>query len=503
MRTAVAALAFLLLPLAAHAHVGSPNIFFEGRAGPYALSVVIRPPPTLPGVAQIDVRVTDADVTRVSVVAAFAQAGDDAAPAPTQAMPVAGDARLFSASVWLLRRGTYAVQIELESARGVGNATVPLQASALMRPVMPPALAGLLIALGSGLCVFAIALVAAIASGGSDRARGRRAALVAGIVLAAALVAGALRWRAMDRNFGNALYRPLPVLAAIEKSGVLPLLRLEPVEGGAPESSWETLVTDHGKLMHLFLIREPSLNAFAHLHPIRRDGRTFEGVLPPLPAGSYELYAELTHEDGSSETLVAKVALPEPPDRGLGLWQTTIGDGWCLSGVTPAAATEAQPNALDFDDSWHMSRASAELASPLMGGGRMIFETPGELVADRETPLRFATFTAEGEPVALEPYMGMLGHAVVRRSDGGVFVHLHPMGTVSMAAATLLARRDGNADPMPPPATGGGAASDAREVVFPYAFPRAGDYRIWVQVRTRGSGGVLTGVFDVSVRDAT
>jgi len=30
--------------------------------------------------------------------------------------------------------------------------------------------------------------------------------------------------------------------------------------------------------------------------------------------------------------------------------------------------------------------------------------------------------------------MGMAGHAVVERSDGSVFVHLHPMGTVALAS---------------------------------------------------------------------
>jgi len=90
--------------------------------------------------------------------------------------------------------------------------------------------------------------------------------------------------------------------------------------------------------------------------------------------------------------------------------------------------------------------------------------------------------------------MGMLGHAVVRRSDGSVFTHLHPVGTVSMAAAELLAARGGTASPMQ------SAIPDRiREVAFPYAFPRPGDYRIWVQVRTTKGGGVLTGVFDVRV----
>jgi hypothetical protein len=489
---ALAGLALLLLPLCAQAHVGSPNVFFEGHAGAHALSVVIRPPLTLPGVAQIDIRVGDEDVTSVTVRPEFVEAGDVAAPEATRATAVAGDTRLFNAAVWLLRRGSYGVQISVESPRGGGTVAVPLQASALERPVMPPALGALLVACGAILVGWAVWLIGATA--------GTAAAGVGALVLGGAVYAGNLRWQQMDRNFNNALYKPLPVRAEIRSDGAQALLQLAPDSGAAPESAWDTLVTDHGKLMHLFLIRENTLDAFAHLHPVRRDARAFEGVLPPLPAGSYELYAELTHESGASETLVGKVDVPAPAGLALPSGEVPDSGVWCLSPTAPVG-NAARPSTLDFDDSWHASRMSPiesgrTRESALMGGGRMIFHSDGALVADRETSLRFTAFTAGGEAAALEPYMGMLGHAVVRRSDGGVFTHLHPVGTISMAAAELLAKRDGSTEPMPPP-----SLSEAREVVFPYAFPRAGRYRMWVQVRTKRAPGVLTGVFDVDVSD--
>jgi hypothetical protein len=483
---AIALLGTLALPLVARAHVGSPNVFFEGHAGPHAVGVVIRPPSTLPGVAQIDVRVADA--ARVAVRAVFADASAEAPAAATPATPVVGEAKLWNAGVWLLRRGPYGIEISIEGSGGSGTVAVPLQAAALARPVMPPALGALLLALGALLFGWAAWLVAA-----STR---NRVATIAGVlVLAGAVYAGDLRWRVMDRSFGNALERPLPVQAAIERGEQLNRLHLAPVASGAPESTWETLVTDHGKLMHLFLIRQNDLDVFAHLHPVRRDGRSFEGVLPPLPAGDYELYAELTHESGSSQTLVAKLALPSPANGAAAdaLPPMGEGDAWCRSGVA-LPANAAEPNALDFDDAWHLGRVSGPGESRLMDGGRMVFENPDGLVADREVSLRFSVYDRGGQPERIQPYMGMLGHAVVRRSDGSVFTHLHPVGTVSMAAAELLAARAGTAQPLPAPLPG-----EASEVAFPYAFPRAGSYRIWVQVRAGAAGGVLTGVFDVEV----
>jgi hypothetical protein len=127
----------------------------------------------------------------------------------------------------------------------------------------------------------------------------------------------------------------------------------------------------------------------------------------------------------------------------------------------------------------------------------MIFPDAGKLVENRETSLRFAVFARDGQPANLQSYMGMAGHCVVRRSDGAVFTHLHPVGTISMAAQEMLLRRQGSSTTnlmkqATPTAIG--------EVSFPYAFPRAGGYRVWTQVRLNGR--VLTGVFDVRVISA-
>ena len=134
---------------------------------------------------------------------------------------------------------------------------------------------------------------------------------------------------------------------------------------------------------------------------------------------------------------------------------------------------------------------------------RMVWERgTAPLVANHFVWLRFRLETPGGKPVMdMEPYMGMAGHAEIVRSDRSVFAHIHPDGSVAMAALELTQR---NAS-----ARAGGAATDlgmnmdmrmepaAAEVSFPYGFPKAGEYRIFVQMK-RG-GQVETGVFDTEV----
>ena len=136
----------------------------------------------------------------------------------------------------------------------------------------------------------------------------------------------------------------------------------------------------------------------------------------------------------------------------------------------------------------------------------MIWErAPGPLPSSQLIWFRFRVDDAAGKPATnLEPYMGMAGHAEFIRSDLSVFAHVHPDGSISMAAEQLADASLPGRSPSPSAGTDfamsmPGMAMDPlpAEVAFPYGFPKPGLYRIFVQVKC--AGRIETGVFDAHV----
>jgi hypothetical protein len=468
------------------AHVGSPNVVYEGSAGPYPVRVVVRAPGVIPGLAEIAVRVPQGDVRRVTVRPVRWDLGTAGAPRPDEARPVDGDPRLWSAELWFMDFGSYSVHVAVEGAAGGGTVIVPVPAVATQTLGMRRGMAMGLAGLGLFLFVGALTIVGAavresvLEPGEVPDARRRRrswmARAVAVPVLALAVLGGSRWWDAEDAAYAGYLYRAPDTEATAVVLGDARVLTL-----AVTDSTWSRfspLLPDHGKLMHMFLVRGPGMDAFAHVHPVRADSDHFRVVLPPLPAGTYRLYADVVHESGFSQTFVDTVMIP----------------------AAPAAATSA---GVDADDAWRVGGADAGTAARLEDGSTMTWERD-TLAAGREATLRFRVADPSGAPAALQPYMGMMGHAAVSRDDGSVFVHLHPSGTVSATAQQLFTQREAGdttraADgQLVLRAPSHAMHGEPGVVSFPYEFPRPGRYRVWVQVKREGR--VLTAAFDADVR---
>lgn len=475
----------LLLALAAvpaQAHVGSPNVFFDGDAGPYPVRVIVRPPAVIPGLAEITVRLRDGrKVDGITVQPVQYKAGFKGAPPPDAAVQVPGAPDTWSAQLWLMRGSSYTVRVVVQGPAGPGEALVPVTAVPMQVLRMDKGLGTILVFLGLFLFVGAVSIVGAAVresvltpgeeADGGRRARARVLSVVAAALFALILWGGRNWWNSVDSEAREGIFKPFQIRTSMVLAEGRPALALRIQD--ERRADWSPLMPDHGKLMHLFLIREPGLDAFAHLHPVMKDPNDFLAALPSLPAGTYRVYADVIHESGFFQTFVDTARIP--------------------------GGTGGPPQ--DPDDSWRASaplgRANSDV-SPLEDGGSMVWKR-GPLAAGRETELRFEVRGPDGRPAPLEPYMGMLSHAVITRDDGQVFVHLHPMGTVSMAAQQAFAAKEreeeGKASPVSMASMPG--MSSGGTVSFPYEFPRPGRYRLWVQVKTGGK--VQTGVFDAEV----
>ncbi|MDP9201648.1 MAG: hypothetical protein M3P26_06915 [Gemmatimonadota bacterium] len=487
------------------AHVGSPDAWYEGNAGPYHVIVQIATPGVVPGVANVFTRVVGRGVEQVTVQANRFDALA-AAPPPEVAEPVEGDPGLYAAPLWIMSGGSNSVTVNVRGSLGTGKALVPVVVVANRRLELDPKLGVVLVAVGAFLFVGLITIIGAsvresvLPPGEAPDARRKwkaRAAMAAtASIVALALFGGSRWWNLEDSRFNRSIYKPLTASAAIVSGAGGKTLDLRISDSAwttrhdsvwlrtHSSNRWSPLIPDHGKLIHVFMIREPDLLAFAHLHPSSTDSVKFPSILPALPAGRYRIYGDIVHESGFTQTLSTKVDLPEP--------------------TQPGAKTT------DADDASHVAATAPNSASAtLEDGSVMTLEHGPSFVEGKDASLRFTVVGTNGKPLTLEPYIGMAGHAVVSRDDGAVFVHLHPSGTISMASQMAFMMRQ-------PGDTVAGRlgqrikASEALHPVisppqngaisFPYAFPKPGKYHMWVQVKH--GGRILTGAYAFEVQPA-
>jgi hypothetical protein len=496
------------------AHVGSPDVYYEGNAGPYHVLVVVRMPGVVPGVAQIAVRVSGAAGAAPGRVAVGVNHfSTTTAPPLEDAARAANDPSSYLGKLWVMAAGSNEVTVQVSGQAGTGTAVVPVVAVATQRLTLYPWLGAVLAIIGIALFLGAVSIVGAAVRESTlppgevpDTSRKRRARLaMAGtaVLVALLLYGGRSWWNSEDQSFQRELYRPMATRAEVTAGGraiAFAIVDSEWTHRGDTvwqiahrATDWGPLIPDHGKVMHLFLIGETAPFAFAHLHPSTTDSVTFTAELPPLAAGRYRVFADIVHESGFDKTLVATIDLPAPP-------------------ATAQTAQATQAPARDSDDAWStMAAVPRGDRVPLADGSVLRWLVGGAPpVVGGDAGLRFVIDAPDGSHAVLQPYMGMAGHAVVERDDGAVFIHLHPMGTISSASqmafavrtaadtvdgqvATRIATATAAAMPMPMP------ASDT--VSFPYAFPQPGSYHVWVQVKRNGK--VLTAPMLVEVRAPT
>ena len=506
----------LFLSSSAAAHVGSPDVFFEGNAGPYPVFVTVRLPLVIPGVAEIEIRTQSRDVQEMRIVPLrLTGAGSEYPPTPDVAARSKQDPQFFTGSLWLMEGGALQVRIMVKGARGPGEVAVPVPSVAQRVLPMQKPLGAILLVMLALLAAGAVSIAGAgarearlepgVAPTVSSRRRARVVMAIAAALVLGVIFLGGSWWNTEAARYANNVYKPPLVHATLEPGGRL-LLRGEPghlgTRFGLPsETRLDDLIPDHNHLMHLFLVRVPGMDAFWHLHPDQIEPGVFLERLPPMPAGRYRIFADIVHRSGFPETQVGEVTLPSIAGTAM------TGDDCAWTGAPlPAAAAD-----LSIDGSANRSTNGSIIGSTISNlpdGDRMVWERPaGALKAKSPLSFQFVVEDAVGKPVEdMEPYMGMPGHAEFIGADLSVFAHVHPSGSVSMAAleiaqSGLSGPSGGEGGDLSMAAMPGMSANPTSHpeatVSFPYGFPQAGLYRIFVQVKH--GGRIETGVFDARV----
>ena len=415
---------------------GARTFFTKATPARIRLFVTVRVPQVIPGVAEIQIRSESGDVRAIRVVPMrLAGPGSNLPPTPDLAVQSKDDPQFFTASLWLMESGALQVRVLVDGAQGQGEVSVPVPSSAQRTLPMQKSLAGLLLALMLLLAVGVVFIVGAIVREGnleggevpsdSRNRRARRAMLVTAVLVAVLLFLGKAWWGVNAADFQRRVDFFKPPAAALKLvDGHRLEIRVERTDNRTERPDFRSpaylrlgdVIPDHGHLMHLFLLRVPELDAMWHLHP--------DSIARRRVCGGLARYARRPLSSFRRCRRSARLS------RGR------------LSAASTFRKSRGKPLAGD-DSAWSgaplVSSAADSTNSPLPDGGHIVWQRPaGPLKAGVPLEFTFAVQDKDGRPARdMEPYMGMAGHAEFVRSDLSVFAHVHPAGSVSMAALEL------------------------------------------------------------------
>src|SRR5580765_7048493 len=151
----------LFFCLTSRAHVGSPDVFYDGKVGPYSARITIRMPNVVPGRAEISVRVQSSESLEISFLPLYSLTAVTNAPPPDIGRLVTGETNLYAGELWLMSFGAYSVEVRIKGKEGAGSTQIPVTSVALRQLPLPFLLGKTLLLLAAILVIGGIGIAAA------------------------------------------------------------------------------------------------------------------------------------------------------------------------------------------------------------------------------------------------------------------------------------------------------------------------------------------------------
>ena len=494
---------FLFYVVFGFAHVGNPSIVYEGNAGEYPVRVVIRPSGVVPGLAEVFVQSLDKKILEVKTQPMKWDAGVNGSPPADNAIQMFNQPDRFTSELWLMDFGSYSINIEVNGNNGKANVVVPVLSIATKKTEMNPIIKVILILLMVLLIAGFITIIGASIAESTlnpgdfpDDNRLKKSKIFMGLTFIFCITiiwSGKNWWNNIAERYYSNLYKSMETNTEIYTNGNFKVLSLEITDKLWKNGRYAPLVPDHGKMIHSYFIKE-DLSTFGHVHPIMNKFNTdkFDLLLPQqFKDGTYFIYSDITHETGFSQTLLDTIIL-------LNSDYTTI--------------TEI-PN-VDPDNSWmdlnsELNNVKSEFT--FEDNSKFIWENYSNTNEPGFVNFNFKLLDNQNNPLPLEPYIEMGGHGIIYKKDGSQFIHIHPTGNFSMASQEVLYElKEGvEVNPQELFCTFGFRNEDGKlvqnlnedgQVTFPpFEFREPGEYRIWIQIKSKGN--VKTAVFDLNVKN--
>jgi hypothetical protein len=410
----------------AHGLVAGGARVIEAQAGAYHLRVEVTVPTGAPALMTVKILPQQAFDGVTTMVVRATHRATQADVSQTIAIP-ANMHTISVADLLVTESGGWDVSISVRDAsHGLGEMSIPIT---VYPPVVPP----LTIPLFVSIAVLAVVLFASTIWPPLQSwhrpvyAHLITASLSISIVLGLLMTWPNLRIEIPSGDTTSRPYVNADLMVASDSVRNVDVLRIALFDGatGLPV---DDLVPHHQALMHLVLL-DTTAQSFLHLHPVRSAPGVYNVDLPALPQAEYDVSIEFERVNSGSQSLRQRLEL----------------------GTEPLSAVVFAPIPTEVALGDVVARISAS--------------TP--IVVGQATEIR-VQLLKRGQPVeALDYWLGMRGHLLIRNDARTLFAHVHAAGIMNDAFQPVSIAGD--------------------TVSFVYAFPKPDRYTIWIQVMIDGT----------------